>query len=160
MPTVKIRTGGRKDLPSVLALVRKLAEFEKLKPPSPSAIARFRKHGFGKNPYFHMLIVESQGKAIGYAFYFFTYSTFLAKPTLYLEDLFVLPEHRRAGVGEKVLRALARVAKKKGCGRMEWCVLDWNKNAIRFYNKLGAKHLKEWYFYRLALPGIQKLAKN
>jgi len=155
---VKIRTAARKDLGAVLALVRKLAEYEKLKPPGAAVLRRYARHGFGKNPYFRVLVAECGGRMVGYAFYFFTYSTFLAKPTLYLEDIFVLPEQRRHGVGEKMLRALSRIAKKKGCGRMEWCVLDWNRPALRFYDKLGARRMKEWYFYRMNEQGIRKLS--
>lgn len=155
---MKIRKAGRKDVPKIIELVTKLAEFEKLAPPDNAAVRRYIKHGFGKNPFFRALLVEDGKKPVAYAFYFFTYSTFLAQPTLYLEDLFVLPEYRKKGVGQQLMRELASIAKKLDCGRMEWCVLDWNANAIRFYDKLGARHLKEWFFYRLDRKGILELA--
>lgn len=159
MSSWTIRAGGKKDLPSVFALIKKLAEFEKLTPPSASSLERFREHGFGRNRFFRMLVCEKDRQIVSYAFYFFTYSTFLAKPTLYLEDIFVLPEFRKHGVGDAMLRVLAMIAKRNRCGRMEWCVLDWNVNAIRFYNRRGAKHMKEWFFYRLDQKGIEKLAR-
>ncbi len=155
---MKIRKASRRDLPGIVALITRLAEFEKLPPPDASAIRRFERHGFGKHPYFHVLVVEEGSRLIGYAFYFFMYSTFLARPTLYLEDLFVLPECRGQGLGKKLMRRLAGMAQKLGCGRMEWSVLDWNKKAIRFYDRLGARHLKEWYAYRLDRKGINGLA--
>jgi GNAT superfamily N-acetyltransferase len=157
---MKIRKAGRRDVPKIIELVTRLAEFEKLTPPDEVAVQRYIKHGFGKNPFFRVLLVEDGPKPVAYAFYFFTYSTFLARPTLYLEDLFVLPEYRKRGVGQKLMTELASIAKKLDCGRMEWCVLDWNENAIRFYDRLGARHLKEWFFYRLDRKGIEGLANG
>lgn len=157
-----IRPATRRDLPDVIALVRKLAEFEKLAPPDAAALRRYAKHGFGRKRYFRILVAEEgRGRAramLGYAFYFFTYSTFEAKPTLYLEDLFVLPEQRRRGVGAALLRTLARIAKRENCGRMEWMVLDWNVKAMRFYRGLGAKELREWRLFRVRGKGISAIA--
>jgi GNAT superfamily N-acetyltransferase len=155
---MKIRPATRRDVPRILELVRKLAEFEKLKPPDAAARRRYVEHGFGKRPYFRALVLLEGKTMIGYAFYFFTYSTFLARPTLYLEDLFILPGHRCRGAGRRAMKALAAAARRRGCGRMEWCVLDWNRRAIRFYRRLGARHLKEWLFYRLDRTGIKELA--
>lgn len=146
--------------------MRKLAEFEKLAPPDAAALRRYAKHGFGGKRYFRILVAEEGGGKrgqtpfLGYAFYFFTYSTFLAKPTLYLEDLFVLPEHRKRGIGAALLRALARIAVAEGCGRMEWVVLDWNRNAMRFYRGLGAKELAEWRLFRMQGKKIIQLASK
>lgn len=155
---MKIRPAARRDLPGIVALVTKLAEFEKLKPPDASAVRRYAQHGFGRRPYFRILVVERDGALVGYAFYFFTYSTFLARPSLYLEDIFIRPDCRSRGIGEKVMRELARIARREGCGRMEWCVLDWNRSAQRFYRRLGARHLKNWFFYRLDREGMEGLA--
>lgn len=158
-PKVSIRPATRRDVPQVVRLVRDLAAFEKLGPPSPAAVRRYVKHGFGPKRYFRILLVKLDGAAVGYAFYFFTYSTFLARPSLYLEDVFVLPEARSRGVGREIMRALGRIARKEGCGRMEWCVLDWNVRAQKFYDRLGARHMKHWYFYRIDGPRLKRLAK-
>jgi GNAT superfamily N-acetyltransferase len=154
---VRLRPATRRDLPAVLALVRRLAEYETLDPPGRAAARRYLRDGFGRRPLFWILVAEAPDGLVGYAFYFFTYSTFLARPTLYLEDLFVLPESRGRGIGERFMRALARIARRAGCGRIEWTVLDWNRTALRFYDRLGARRLKEWYFYRLDRRGIERL---
>src|SRR5213078_4982763 len=116
--------------------------------------------GFGRRRYFETLICRRGRTPIGLALYFFTYSTFLARPTLYLEDLFVLPEARGLGAGRALLRALARVAARRGCGRMEWTVLDWNTPSIRFYRRLGARLRKEWILTRLAGAPLRRLARG
>ncbi len=120
--------------------------------------ARIRRHGFGRRRYFETLICRRGRAPIGFALYFFTYSTFLARPTLYLEDLFVFPEERGNGAGRALLRELARIAARRGCGRMEWAVLDWNTPSIRFYRKLGAKLRKEWILTRLTGAPLRALA--
>ena len=133
-----------------LSLVDALADFEKLKRPTKAARARLVRGGFSKRRRYDPFLAFLDGKAVGYAIIFETYSSFLAKPTLYLEDIFILPEHRGKGIGLKLFRYCIAEAKRRGCGRMEWAVLDWNKNAIRFYNTYGAKQIKEWLLYRLA----------
>lgn len=120
--------------------------------------ARIRRHGFGRRRYFETLICRRGRAPIGFALYFFTYSTFLARPTLYLEDLFVLPPERGNGAGRALLRELARIAARRGCGRMEWAVLDWNTPSIRFYRKLGARLRKEWILTRLTGAPLRALA--
>jgi len=120
--------------------------------------AAIRRHGFGRRRYFETLICRRDGRPIGLALYFFTYSTFLGRPSLYLEDLFVLPEERGAGAGRALLRALARIAVRRGCGRMEWAVLDWNTPSIRFYRRLGAELRREWLLTRLTGPALRRLA--
>ena len=153
------RDATRRDLPEILRLVRRLAEFEGLTPPDAAARARYVRHGFGPRPYFRAIIAQSGARTAGYAFYFFTYSTFLARPTLYLEDIFILPEFRGRGLGEEMMRGLARIARRAGCGRMEWAVLDWNARAVRFYKRLGARPMKEWILCRLDAAGVIKLAR-
>lgn len=146
---LRIRPARRADVPKVVGLVRRLAAFEKLDPPPPTAVRDYRRDGFGRRRLFEILLAEEGGAAVGYAFYFFTYSTFRARPTLYLEDLFVVPEARGRGVGLGLLRALGKIARRRRCARMEWMVLDWNVRAQRFYRRLGARRLREWWTFRL-----------
>jgi GNAT superfamily N-acetyltransferase len=120
---------------------------------------RIRRHGFGDRRYFETLICRRGRRAVGFALYFFTYSTFMGRPTLYIEDLFVLPEERGRGAGKTLLAALARLAVRRGCGRMEWTVLDWNTPAIRFYQRLGAGLRREWILARLAGAPLRRLAR-
>jgi predicted N-acetyltransferase YhbS len=157
---IRIRPAVRKDIRGIVGLVRKLAGFEKLKPPDAAAVRRYVRHGFGPDPYFRMLVAEEGRRLIAYAFYFFTYSTFMARPTLYLEDVFVLPEYRSRKIGDRIMRELAKIAKRKGCARMEWCVLDWNVRAQEFYKRLGARHLTEWHFYRIDGAALRRLASS
>ena len=120
---------------------------------------RIRRHGFGRRRYFETLICRRGRTPIGLALYYFTYSTFVGRPTLYLEDLFVLPAERGHGAGLALLRALANIAVRHGCGRMEWAVLDWNAPSIRFYRKLGATLRREWILTRLAGAPLRRLAR-
>jgi GNAT superfamily N-acetyltransferase len=120
-------------------------------PPAKKQKKKLYKDAFGKKPAFRILVAQTDNEIIGYAFYFFTYSSFLARKTLYLEDIFITEKKRKLGAGKLLLRELIKIAEKQKCGRMEWCVLDWNKNAIEFYDKLGAKPLKEWIYYRMVL---------
>jgi GNAT superfamily N-acetyltransferase len=154
-----IRRGGPRDLPVILALIRGLAEYERLAHQVEATPARLKRHGFGRRPYFETLICRRGRRPVGFALFFFTYSTFLARPSLYLEDLFVLPEERGKGAGKALLRALAKIAVARGCGRMEWAVLDWNTPSIRFYKRLGAKLRKEWVLTRLTGPALRRLGR-
>ena len=154
-----IRAGTARDVPTILALIRGLAEYERLAHQMEATAARVRAHGFGARRYFQTLICRRGGRPVGFALYFFTYSTFLARPSLYLEDLFVLPEERGGGAGKALLRALARIAVRRGCGRMEWAVLDWNRPAIGFYRRLGAQLKRQWILTRLTGPPLRRLAR-
>ncbi len=145
---MKIRPFRRGDGKALVELVRALARYERLKPLTAAAARRLVADA-GRR--LRVLLAEVGGKPAGYAVYFYTYSTFLAKPTLYLEDLFVLPEHRRRGIGKAFFRVLLREARRARCGRLEWAVLDWNAPARRFYGKLGARPLSDWITYRLPL---------
>ena len=145
---MRIRPYEQRDAKTLVALVRALARYEKLKPLSPAA-ARRLVHDVGRR--IRVLMAEVDGKAVGYAIYLFTYSSFLARPTLYLEDVFVHPDHRRLGLGRLFFAELHRLARREHCARMEWVVLDWNIPAQRFYRKLGAKPLDDWITYRLPL---------
>jgi len=154
-----IRRGTERDVPTILMLIRGLAEYERLAHEMEATPARVRAHGFGRRRYFETIIARRGGKAVGFALYFFTYSTFLARPTLYLEDLFVLPDERGTGAGKALLRALARIAVRRGCGRLEWAVLDWNRPAIGFYKRLGAKLRRQWILTRLTGTPLRRLAR-
>jgi GNAT superfamily N-acetyltransferase len=131
-----------------LGLINKLAEYEKLQPPNAEAQERLRRDCLSSQPKYKAYIGKLGDKPVGYIIYFFTYSSFLALPTLYLEDIFVLQEFRQKGVGEEMFSFIKQVAKKEGCGRIEFTVLKWNTSAQQFYSKNGAECL-EWYFYRV-----------
>ncbi|PYM32214.1 MAG: GNAT family N-acetyltransferase [Candidatus Rokuibacteriota bacterium] len=157
---LSIRRATRRDVPTILRLIRGLAAYERLTRQVTATAAQIRRHGFGRRRYFETLICRRGERPIGFALYFFTFSTFLARPTLYLEDLFVVPEERGHGAGRALLRELARVAARRGCGRMEWAVLDWNTPSIRFYEKLGAGLRKEWILTRLTGAPLRRLARR
>lgn len=149
---------GRRDAPTILALIRGLAEYERLVQEMRATAADIRRDGFGARTYFEALICRRARQPIGFALYYFTYSTFEGRPTLYLEDLFVRPDERGRGAGRALLRALARIAVRRGCARMEWAVLDWNTPSIRFYRRLGARLKREWILTRLSGPPLRRLA--
>src|SRR4051812_48088053 len=155
-----IRKAETADADTVRGLIVALADFEKLPPPDEAAQARLINDAFGPNPRFEIFLAEVGGKVAGYAFVFETYFTFLALPSLYLEDLFVLPEYRGTRVGYALMLHLAQEALRRGCGRLEWTVLDWNTHAIDFYKRLGAKHMAEWHFYRLDREGLEALTNQ
>ncbi len=161
-PTTIIRFARTaEDADALLSLIDQLAEFEHLAPPDDDARRRFLRDGFEKQPpRFEALLatVEGEESPCAYAIIFDTYSSFLCRPTLFLEDLFVLPDYRRRGVGDALLRRLTQEAVARDCGRMEWTCLDWNVKAQRFYDKAGARHLSEWYMYRLDRDAIARFA--
>ena len=157
---IAIRKATANDADLLISLILGLAAFEKLEPPDKAAQQRLVADAFGPHPRFEVYLAENEGKVAGYAFVFETYSTFLALPTLYLEDLFVLPEFRSKRVGYALMLFLAREAVRRGCGRMEWTVLDWNQHAIDFYKRLGGQHLEEWYYYRFDRPTLERLASQ
>ena len=159
-PGLSIRRATRRDVPTILRLIRGLAAYERLAREVTATAAQIRRHGFGRRRYFETLICRRGERPIGFALYFFTFSTFLARPTLYLEDLFVVPEERGHGAGRALLRELARIAARRRCGRMEWAVLDWNTPSIRFYEKLGAGLRKEWILTRLTGAPLRRLARR
>jgi len=158
-PALRIRPGTSRDSATMLAMIRGLAEYEKLAHMVQATEARIRRDGFGARPYFRILIAERGRKAVGFALYFFTYSTFLACPTLFLEDLYVLPEARGTGAGKALLKALAREAVRQGCPWMHWVVLADNALAIRFYRGLGATLHGEWVPTRLGGAALRRLAR-
>jgi GNAT superfamily N-acetyltransferase len=157
-PTV--RRAAAADAGAFLSLVDALADYEKLDRPLPDARERLLRDAFGPSPRIDVWMVEREGRAIGYAITLETYSSFLALPTLYLEDLFVVPEARGAGAGRAVFRHLAAEALRRGCGRMEWAVLDWNELAIGFYERLGGRRLTDWQTYRLTADAFPMIARG
>ncbi len=157
---LKIRPATREDAPVIAGLVRELADYEKLLHEAKATPADFLRELESPNPVIHVLIAEWNGEPAGFALYFFNFSTFVGRPGLYLEDLFVKPALRSHGIGRGLLRALARVARERNCGRMEWAVLDWNEPALRFYQTLGARQMKEWIVHRLTPVEIEKLASE
>lgn len=145
---ISIQQAKSKDFDSLLFLINSLADYEKLERPDELAQGRLKNDLFGSSSKISTWLARIDEKAIGYAITLFTYSSFLALPTLYLEDLFVLPEYRSKGIGKELFKHCAKVALENNCGRMEWQVLDWNQLAIDFYEKIGAKQIKEWLPYR------------
>lgn len=138
-----------KNFDQFLKLVEMLAIYEKLNPPSEKARHRLRKDGLSDCPKYEAYLAKFKDNYIGYVIYFMSYSSFLALPSLYLEDIFVLKEHRNKGVGQKLFNFCVKKAKEKKCGRIEWHVLDWNKLGLKFYKKINAQHMSEWHYYRL-----------
>ena len=159
---VSIRPATPADGPAFLALVDALADYEKLPRPTDEARARLLADAFEISPpRFALLLAEKEGDGVvGYAVTFETYSTFLAKPTLYLEDLFVHPEFRGIGAGGTLFDAVAAEALRRGCGRMEWSCLNWNSLAYEFYERRGATHLDEWRMYRFTEESLQRLSES
>jgi GNAT superfamily N-acetyltransferase len=155
---VTIRAATAADVDEILALVRELAEYEKAPQEVTATPADLLRDGFGAHPRFHVLLACEGEKVAGFAFYFFAYSTWRAQPTLYLEDLFVRPAYRRLGLGVALMRRLAEEAVKMRCGRFQWQVLDWNEPAVRFYESLGAKILREWWTVRIEGDAIARFA--
>jgi GNAT superfamily N-acetyltransferase len=157
---VRLRAATEADVPTLLGLIRGIAEYERLSHEVEATEDLLRLHGFGRRPVYEALLAERDGRAVGFALYFFTFSTFKARPTLYLEDLFVRPEERGRGVGRRLLVRLARIAVERECGRMEWSVLDWNTPARDFYRKLGAMAMDEWTVFRMTPAAFRRLAQE
>ena len=153
-----LRSATAADVPLILGFIRDLAAYEKLTHEVSATEAALHRTLFGASPAAHVVIAEEAGRPAGFALYFFNYSTFLAKPGLYLEDLFVKPEFRGHGIGRTLLLHLAKIANAHGCGRMEWSVLDWNEPAKGFYQKLGAVPLDDWRIMRLTGPALAQYA--
>jgi len=155
---LNIRPATSADAATIASLVRELADYEKLLDEARATPADFLREIESPNPVIHVLIAEWNGAPCGFALYFFNFSTFVGRPGLYLEDLFVRPAQRQHGIGRALLRALASIAMERGCGRMEWAVLDWNEPALRFYKSLDARQMNEWIIHRLTPVEISKLA--
>jgi GNAT superfamily N-acetyltransferase len=155
---VQIRPATERDAPLVLDMIRALAEYEKLSHAVIATEQTIRESLFGARPDSEVIIASVGGQPAGFALFFHNYSTFLAQKGLYLEDLFVKPEYRGAGVGRALLEHLAQIAVDRNCGRFEWSVLDWNEPAIGFYKKLGAVPLDEWTIFRVTGDALRRMA--
>ncbi|MDQ6876512.1 MAG: GNAT family N-acetyltransferase [Candidatus Dormibacteraeota bacterium] len=158
--TLRIRPAEPQDVPLIADLIRQLARFEKLEQEVVLTDELLMAGLFGTRPYAEAVLAEKEGQPIGFALFFHTFSTFLARPGIYLEDLFVLPDHRGCGVGRALLIHLVRLAVERGCGRLEWAVLNWNQDAIRFYERLGARPNSDWTVYRLAGEALRSLGRE
>ena len=160
MPAPTVRSATSDDIPLVLEFIRALADYEKLSDEVEATEATLRATLFPPtgSSVAHCVLAFDGPTPVGFAIYFFNYSTFLARPGLYLEDLFVQPAFRGRGIGKALLLHLAKLANARGCGRMEWTVLDWNQNAIEFYESLGAERKKAWQICRLSGPALRQYA--
>ena len=153
-----IRPATAEDTPTICRLIRGLAEYERLAHAVALDEGRLRAHLFGPRPFAEVLLAEEAGAVVGYALFFYSYSTFLGQPGVFLEDLFVEPAHRGKGHGKALLRAVARLAVERDCARLEWSVLDWNEPAVRFYEALGAVPADDWVIYRLTGEALRRVA--
>lgn len=158
---VSIRTATPEDVPAIHGMILELAEYEKLAHEFVATVEDLTASFFGDEPPAESLVAEvDPGQPIGYAIFFKTFSTFLAKPGLWLEDLYVKPDFRGRGIGKGLLLAVGKIAHERGCGRYEWNVLDWNRRAIEVYEKAGAKILEDWRVVRLDREGIERLGNQ
>ena len=160
MSQVFYRPGIVEDVPLILAFIRRLAEYERLAHEVSATEQGLRQTLFGERKVAEVVFAVVDGREVGFALFFHNYSTFLAKPGMYLEDLFVLPEVRGRGVGKGLLRHLAGIALERGCGRLEWWVLDWNEPSIEFYRRQGAIAMDDWTVFRVTGEALENLAKG
>ena len=155
----QIRQAVSSDVSDIFRLIKALAEYEKLTHQVTGTIEELRDHLFGNRVYAEAIVVESNKVIVGFALFITNYSTFLTKPGIYLEDVFVLPEYRRRGIGKAILSYLGKLAVERNAGRLEWSVLDWNASAIAFYQSMGAKVLPDWRICRVSDAALQNLAE-
>ena len=160
VPKLEIRTATSADVPTILALIKELADYERLSREVVATEEDLYQWLFGDRPVAEVVIGEHQGIPVSYALFFYNFSTFLGKPGLYLEDLYVKPDYRHQGFGRTLLAYMARLAKTRNCCRFEWAVLNWNAPAIELYEKLGAVPTKEWTVYRLSGEALDRLANE
>jgi GNAT superfamily N-acetyltransferase len=157
---VRIEPAVPADVTDIIGLIRELAEFERLLDQFVATEARLRDSVFGPKPYAEVLMARLGQESIGFALFFHNYSTFRAQPGIYLEDLYVRPTFRGEGIGEALLKRIAKLAVERGCGRFEWSVLDWNQRAVEFYKALGAEPLNEWTMFRVSGDNLIRLAQD
>jgi len=157
---IDVRPAQPEDVPVILSFIRALAEYEKLSHTVVATEALLGEHLFGSRPAAEALLARIDQREVGFALYFQTFSTFVGRPGIWLEDLFVLPEARGKGAGRALLGEIARIARRRGCGRLEWSVLDWNAPAIGFYRKLGAVMMDDWTTCRVTGGALAALGEN
>lgn len=157
---LRLRRSTARDCGLILKLIRDLAAYERLLHEVVAGERLLRRHLFGPRPAAEVILAHCGGVPAGFALYFFSFSTFLGRPGIYLEDLFVRPEFRRRGIGQALLKRVAREAVRKRCGRLEWSVLGWNKPSIRFYRSLRARPMSEWTIFRLTGDSLRELGKG
>ncbi len=155
-----IRSATPADVPALFSLIQALAEYEKLSDAVTGTSEQLAEHLFGSRPYIEAITADHAGQVVGFALFFYNYSTFLTKPGMYLEDLFVLPDYRGRRIGKALLTYLAQIAIARGCGRLEWSVLDWNEPAIGFYKRMGAKVLPDWRTCRVTGNALTTMAQQ
>lgn len=155
---MRIRAAQVEDVPTIFELIQALAAYEKLSHAVTGNVSALREHLFGDRPCVEAVLAELSGESVGFALFFTNYSTFLTKPGIYLEDLFVLPDYRGKGIGKALLAHLADLALERDCGRLEWSVLDWNEPAIGFYQRMGATVLPDWRICRVTEEAMSQLA--
>ena len=155
-----IRAATPLDVPSILGLIQELAEYEKLRDSCISTESLVHEALFGSNPSAESVVAEVNGEVIGFALYFTNFSTFLGRPGMYLEDVYVKPEYRNRGIGKQILKKLATICLERGYGRFEWSVLDWNEPSIKFYQSLGAVAMDEWTVYRLSGDALRSFTED
>jgi GNAT superfamily N-acetyltransferase len=158
MPELEIRAATEDDVPLILSLIKELAEYERLSHEVVSTEEVLKDSLFGERPVAEVLIGHHRGEHVGFALFFHNFSTFLGMPGIYLEDLYVRPRYRGMGFGKTFLTHVAKLAKERGCGRLEWSVLDWNEPAIGFYKSLGASPVRGWTVYRVTGEALEDLA--
>ena len=158
--SVDITPATEQDIPIILQLIKALAEYEHLSHEVQATEDGLRRSLFGVRPMAEVVIARIDGTPVGFAVFFHNYSTFVGRPGLYLEDLFVFPEHRRQGIGRKLLKHLATIAVARNCGRMEWAVLEWNEDAIHLYRGVSARSMDDWTLFRLTAGQIRQLADS
>ncbi len=159
VPAATLRPARPADVPAIVGLIRELAAFEELLHLVVVTPETLAPHLFGPRPAAEAVVAEVEGQVVAFALFFTNFSTFLGQPGLYLEDLYVQPAHRGAGLGKALLRHLGALAVARGCGRFEWSVLDWNENAIRFYEKMGATVMPDWRICRVTGPALATFAR-
>lgn len=158
-PVLQIRTAIPQDGPAIFSLIQALAEYEQLSHEVTGSLEDLNQGLFGERPYAQAIVAQVENRTVAMAIFFYNFSTFLMKPGLYLEDLFVLPEYRRQGIGQALLAYLSKLALEQGCGRLEWSVLDWNTPALDFYRQLGAELKPEWQLCRVSGAALEAFAR-
>ncbi len=156
--SIKIRPANPSDAETIVSFIRELADYERLAHEAKATPENLRLHLFGPRPFAEAIMAEVDGESVGFALFFHTFSTFRGQPGMYLEDLFVRPEHRGSGIGKALLSSVAKVAVDRGCERLEWSVLDWNDPALGFYKSLGSRPMDEWTVHRIDEAPLARLA--